>query len=1312
MNWVPTALVLMTITLLIVQGIVLLARSRRSASPEGSQPPPPQTFLVGVVNMFLAVFAVMAFFLFASGALLLSPEYGALFAQGRLAWLWAIAIIAGVTVGLAWLLHGIRVMLPLPSSPVALIGGGCAVTLTTVWRAKVLNLEELSEFRIRCVDLWSYFFLAWVVALLTLWILIVVYKNAMPWRRRLLGVVFALSLCGLMATLHASVGLTFVDSSWTLRLWLATTWIGVPFVMSVVTWSSIRKRRPNWPKAAVPVLTAVVLVAGLFTTFEWTQYVDGGQSWTQIKEAMCLCMVIWGIWTILLSILPIIDWFLRARQTAIAKREKTATAETDGVVVPPAWPGKPMVGETLRQLPEVIQDALRKVPDIGTKGKRGDDAVALVCFAIIAGSIVDLSHSARLDPIWDLAALIMSWLVLSEILAVYPLCRFMKDKRKVFREDENYLRSAAKKLWGVMAWLMTPLRWFVRADPADGAVKVTLFAAGKLALFIAIVIAITQLPNAGKTVVLPFTSTDLDAKAQDKGDGQEGSKELGRLVSDRVVNTIGVVGRDVEPLLLVTNPKDQKDAVWIPTSSNSNTDVQAAFANSSMEISDTKIPLIGVVTSIQEMARWVLRVRQISGSVQRQGDNYVLLASSSAGDTWRVTQPEAVEQGRRSAAVEEAAAKKKPGAKGATSGTAGKRSQPEQGKAGARSSAAQGTAEGQAPADVAVSLSDIEQLADNLAHKIIASDKRLQDLGMTSVPKAMPDFSAGVEEWRRFETGDEDALAESITHLHNAVSTDPQFSAAYYRLGQAYLSDGQPRAAANAFRESVRTNPGFIAGRIALAETLYYLPNSYYPKPAGLNPQSRVTPYSEESRESDQDEAHKELEIVIRELQPSLTVTWRAAAYTGLCRVAFERHEQRKTQISRYTAFFYCRRAQYLYSHLPAAIASTPQVKNNEVFVLAILGQLLNPYDEMGVANNTASEPPKPDDEHWPCDPAAVNEVRAHIEKVPYNTYLKASQRYYELALSKAPDDAYLRCKYARVLTVDGNNEQMSGLVNNEQAHIQMADILQDKAADNYEEGIKLFQLAAEAKRAGMGEEAKQAIDSAQNKLKAVKTGYAAVLNEVGRAIDLAPFDSNALNMYAYYTWEWYWAALRFDFWARSLDPALLKAMGETSGPSHAHMDNAGRCAKWAAHITEDKGQRADHGMFVSSLGEVELGAAQFDEAYKTLLGIFYPGGPSNDQQRKACIGHRALYDEIRWDFAQAATCASNKSASASVRNKLRDEFLATIQQHEETREDSRFSKEMLDVPTLQRQCSYFRMRATITQRKPEPNEVLFPRSF
>ncbi len=1226
MNWVPTVLMLMTIVLLTVQGIVLLSRGRRSFYPHDSNTPTPHTFLVGLLNVFLALFALTAFFLFASGALILSPEYGVLFAQGSLAWLWAMAIIAGVTVGFAWLLHRIRVMFRLRSSRFALIVGGCVVTLITIWRATLLNVEEPAEFRIRCMDLWSYFFLAWVVALLTLWILIVVYKSSMPWRRRLLGVVFALSLCGLVATFHATVGLAFADS-WTLPLWRVTVWIGVPWVMGVLTWSSLTKRRPNWPKGLPHVLCAVAVAAGVYSAFEWTKYADGLESWTKISSVLYGCIALWGIWGILLSVLPLVDWYRLAAAAVICEQRPST------------------LRETLRELPEVIHDALKSAPDIGSPG-RSDDIVALVCFGIMAGSIIDLSHSARLDPIWDLAALIASWLVISEILAVYPLYTFIRGRLWLMREDEHYLKTLAKSLWAGLAWVLTPIRWLFTADTWKGAVA-------KIALFLMIVIGVSELPNAGKTVVLSFSSTDLDNKAQDtdKGasEGKDLSKEMGRLVSERVVNTIGVVGRDIRPSLLVADT-DGKVA-WIPTSSDTTSNMQASFANSSFQIpgTTTTIPLSGVVTSVQELARWLMNVRQISGSVQKQGSRYVLLASSSTGDTWRVEET--------LAPSEAVSATSNPPKKiqGATAGERGVKPQPLPASPVAKSSkaevanAANRTASAQPPAGAPTPLAAIEELADNLAHNIIASDMRLQGYGITSVPAAMADFSAGVSEWRAFEVSeDEKALTQSIIHFHNAVDKDPQFGLAYYRLGQAYLSDGQPRAAADAFRESVRTNPGFVAGHIALAETLYYLPDYYYPTPAAKDPGNRVKIYTTQSRQRDLYEARQELETVIRELQPSLTVTWRAAAYLGLCRDAYERNELSPSQSSRYVAFFYCRRAEYLYSRLPAAVRSDSRIKSKEVLLLANLGEMLNPFDEFEQGSEI-SDRIDPRSEDWLCDPNAVYESFAGKAVMPYNTYLKASQRYYELALAKAPDDPYIRCKYARVLAVHRNDDQMKELVKDEKAHLSMAEGLTQEGA------------------------------------------YADALSEVTRAIELAPYDVEALNTYAYFTWRWYWSSVREG----------------TPGPSRYHLRIAAYYADRAVQITEDKGPRKDHGVYQSTLGEVLFATGDFDLAYRTLREIFYHDPVANEDPRGSDVSEQAIYDEIRWDLAQAAICASAKNGSQSARRSQAIDLLGAIRQHEKAREDQRFSG-MLEVPGLQDNCSTFRTGAMLAQRAPLMREVQY----
>lgn len=1224
MDWVPTALMLMAITLLTVQGVVLLSQDKHKLTAAYPHRSYLHLLFAGGVNLVLALFALFAYFLFASGALILSPEFGVLLAQGRLAWLWAIAIVLGITVGVAGLLHVVRTANSIPSSEIGLLAGGCVAACVALLRAQVLDRDQPAAFRIRCLDLWSYFFLAWIVTMLTLWVLIVVHQNraGISWRRRLLGVVFMLTLCGLAATYHRTVGLVFADT-WTLRLWRATVWLGVPIFMGTLTWSSFGIRQSKLRTSVSVLASALAAAAGVFSAYRWMQYVDGWQSWTTIRIALVECFTIWALWVIFLGLRRGIEWF---RCTIRSEAAAHGTAAFSSI---------------LGKVPGELKRSLQNLPDIGNPGRR-DDVIALICFGTMVGSIVDMSHSARLDPIWDLTALITSWLILSEIIAVYPLCHALKDLLNRFKTDEAFFANSWKKLKKPLGWLLTPIRWLFSAETKTGA-------ALKIAIFLVVVIAVAEIPNAGKTVVLSFSSTDLGADAQGKdnsnADSQKMSKEFGRLVSERVVNTIGVVGKDIRPSLMVADPnaKGDEKVAWIPASGDATNNVQAAFANSSIQIpgTQTTLPLSGVVLSIQELSRWVLGVRQISGSVQKQGDQYVLLASSSTGDTWRVTWPPPKAEDTASAA---AAAKAQ-----RTPITGGNKNQAD--RKGAET--APGAASGHTPSKKGVQsapdvkfteLAAVEALADKLAYKIITSDRRLQSLGVTSVPEAMADFSAGVSEWRTFEVdNDEKVLTESIVHFHNAVDLDSQFSLAYYRLGQAYLSDGQPRAAADAFRESVKTNPKFVAGYIALAATLYLFDLYYYPMPAAVAPSDRVNNYDEAARERDQKEAREELETVIGELGPSLNGTFRAAAYLGLCRDAYERYERydlSPSQRARYIAFFYCRRAEYLYTRLPADVRSDPTYKNKEVTLLARLGGMLDPYQRFA-PHATLKWEPGLEPGIWLCDPRAANELVAGGVVMPYNTYAKASQRYYEKALAEAPDDVDLRCKYARMLIAHRNDDQMRQLAYDENAHLAMAESLDEQGR------------------------------------------FAGALDEVNLAIVFAPYDPEALNAYAYITYQWYWNSLQYE---------------DVEGPSWRNLTDAVALAQTAVHLTEDKGSRKDHGVYQSSLGELQLAAANFDRAYRTLHEIFFPYKLPGESYRPPDVGDQALYDEIRWDLVQAATCTGLNRGATKEQKALVKKYLDTIAQHEKTREDQRFTG-VLEVSQLVDDCHEFTKAATSAWR-------------
>ena len=81
--------------------------------------------------------------------------------------------------------------------------------------------------------------------------------------------------------------------------------------------------------------------------------------------------------------------------------------------------------------------------------------------------------------------------------------------------------------------------------------------------------------------------------------------------------------------------------------------------------------------------------------------------------------------------------------------------------------------------------------------------------------------------WQRYavQSGeqDPDALTDAIRRFREAIGLDPAFALAHYRLGLALKQDGQPIAAAEALRTSLKANPGFVPARVALASVLYGL---------------------------------------------------------------------------------------------------------------------------------------------------------------------------------------------------------------------------------------------------------------------------------------------------------------------------------------------------------------------------------------------------------------------------------------------------------------------------------------------------------
>jgi tetratricopeptide (TPR) repeat protein len=1196
MDWIPTVLMVMVIVLFAVQGVILVAKPAEKQGAAGQKVSygAEQFLLPGMLNCFLALAAFIAYFFFRNGSLILSPEFAVLIAQGIAPWLliWVTVVVVSVEVGMV--LRAIRCARGLPGHGTPLAAAGLVVGILTASRIKFLaplDPLEPEAFRISCIDLWSYFFLAWIVAILTLWFLTAVERQSheLARLRRFGGLALTLSLFGLMATHHAAAGFVFADS-WTLPLWKATATVGVPAAMGIITWSFLGKGHHRLVSRVVRViLSTAAALAGLGTAGLWVMYEPASGKLTRGQASS---IVIWGVWAFLLLCVAV--W---RSYRSVRRAEAAATASA----------GKPARSVLL----EIGYRALRRLPDLGGTGR---DVAALVSLAAMAASIFDLCHAAFLDPIWDLTALIASWTVLSELMGDYPLWCVHRGLVGKLMAAKTPIKALGEKLSPGLSLAARPFRFLARARLVIQAVAVVVS-----------LVVLTEIPNAGTTLVQTFTSSDLTA-SKDSGKaaggkaqaaGNTSGDDFGRAVSERVVNTLGLVGQEIKSDLLLSSRKGAVEV--LPPSADQSGDVQAALGTNNLQIPSLGISIsLGfLVTWVQWPVRRLLAVRVIHGGLQKDGERYVLLANSSRGQTWSVASsspPLPLKRPGKSLPLP-------PCTEPAPAGTS----------------------------------AVVAALGDGLAYQIISSDPKLQDLGIGSA-EAFPSFRAGVALWSRFDNNraNLDALSGAIDCFHRAVEMDPGFALAYYRLGQAYLVDGQPRAAVEAFRQSVSANPRFVAAHIELAETLLH-PDRYYfayqpPAAVGLADlpgQTYMNPTTTETKAGWEEERH-ELEFVLGPLKPDLTVSWKAAAYLGLCGLAWSEWstppssaEEEQRQEPPYSAFFYCRRAEYLFSRLPAV--QRARIKSKETYAFYYLGSMLQAYGARHSRKEQENEGTR-----WVCSSQGL--------PAP-SSYLQAAARYYQRVSEMQPDNAYLACIDAMARFVRNDATAMDVLDSEEQPHLDLAGELVDQArsAMTSKEGQPEFPKEQEVKA----------------------SLYGRALAETGIAIERAAYDPTALNDFAYYTWEWWWANQRRE---------------TSTGPNAGTLTAAVEHAKESVRLTEDKGLRSDHGTNQSSLGELSLASGDLEGALSMLREIFHPetapGVPAVPAEPD--VSKQAQFDEIRLDYAQACICANSKKWPAAMRNRWASEALKQIEAHERRREVQRFPEEYLKLKTLRQNCSRF----------------------
>lgn len=1172
MNWIAFAPLLAATVLLVLQGCSYLSLKNHTT----------QASCEGGLAILGAALGLTLYFLLATGALILGSEFRVVMAQGIPARVGLGVLIVGVAiaVGLGW--HVAHAAMKLDSRLEWILGGGIAVGLIAVFRMGVLNPDDPVQLRVACYDLWWPWSLIWVSACFTDSIL-TARGIRHRWARVEVAMLFTtgLSLEAVRRS-HAHFGYASPDS---LVLWETCLRVLLPVVMVLGTLLAFetpeiqRYFRSRWLRISASTLLGFV---GLISAGYWVLDFP--------RSPLHSLPIPWFIWLVSLVSLGL-----------VARRS--------------IW-------------------AALTLSHLGNQGRLADCIGVLALCAAVA-ALADIFRFGRLDPVWDLVGLILSWVILMELLGGRPL-RELAERLKAYGETAR-LRLA--RHWKAIIDWLKELPSGIRRWVGE-LLEVKKIASGivKVVVLVILVSALAEIPNAGKTIIVPFSTAGLPKDDKDR--------DLGRVVADRIANTLGLLGQELQPDMLVFSPsEDSRKAVRLSAVTEESGASQVTVQTSDLDIPGIgfKIPLSLLTTPIERPMRWLLHTRVIHGSIQKDGDRYTLLVNSTRGETW---QTEGIPQQSSSPAGNgkdtESSNHQKSSKTTRRGNNPSSAQQPSTGsiEIGPNSNRNDGRTAG-APEGMA-------DLAEEMAYKIMSADPALARTGMSQSWQAILPFRTGLLAWKEYTAAqDYGALSNSIKQFWAVVKADPDFALAQYRLGRALTEDGQPYLAARAFREALRASPRFAAAHIALASTLYNLEDYYYPLPPAISQSFEPESLAEAARRN---EALGHWKQVVQLSGAEASMANRASAYGGLCYDAITsfQNESNGRRPYPYLALFYCKRAENVYARLAPLLRADPQVRAVEASVLHYLGYVLESSGPTSEMRHAPSEP------NWYCSEATINNggIRGSL-------YADKALEYFQSALVLFPKNPDIRCAIANTRLSQGYSGPMQDLGKDASAHAALAQRLSYRAEESVKTGRVLANLCEAMARLKSPLKPKQLAEgdkhACEREYEAAGDYYRQALREYEQAIALAPADSDALNNYAYTFWQW-----MFN----------LPTLGPPLGPDRLVAKNAEEYARRAVSLDTGRVSAAQLAMEQSTLGEVLIANGKYGQAIEKL-----------SDATKSVPSDSAFFNEIRWDLAQAYLCTRNRSKASSI--------LETIKTIEETREERPFTDEvnLLDAPSVSNVC-------------------------
>jgi tetratricopeptide (TPR) repeat protein len=245
---------------------------------------------------------------------------------------------------------------------------------------------------------------------------------------------------------------------------------------------------------------------------------------------------------------------------------------------------------------------------------------------IAFGRIVHLDTAG---PSFALSALALTWIILAEAFGGEPLIAASRwPIVQSFRQDGS-VRAAAAVLWKRISDLASALTERLRGVPSQEQGPATKAPFGttlvRALIAIALLIVVSDIPNAGRTIIYPFDPGDLTA-----------DKSLAQEFPTWVLHEISLLQRELTPLMIVVSRKEGDRITAAPVVN----EIDAAISKSpDLEYGSVKIPLNLFVTPIQTPVRKLLGARVITGALHGDTHSYSVVATSNAGEIWSASAP-------------------------------------------------------------------------------------------------------------------------------------------------------------------------------------------------------------------------------------------------------------------------------------------------------------------------------------------------------------------------------------------------------------------------------------------------------------------------------------------------------------------------------------------------------------------------------------------------------------------------------------------------------------------------------------------------